>query len=76
MSAAPSSNGKIETSVRMLGVIANAIRDAGKIANGELYADVMGFLNITQYAKLIDILKRSGLIEVEAYMLTWIGPKK
>jgi hypothetical protein len=56
-------------------ILADAIRDLGEVPSGHLYAHVMGAMSLETYQGLIGILKRAGLIEEKAHLLTWIGPK-
>jgi len=57
--------------------VAEVIREAGAIPSGELYARLMGKLNIESYEMLIESLIKSELIRRErSHLLVWIGPEK
>ena len=52
--------------------IAKAIRDAGGIPNGHLYAQVMGKMSFDQYQNMIETMKKMSLIKEENNFLTYI----
>jgi hypothetical protein len=56
--------------------IAEAIRELGEVPSGHLYGLLMDRLTIGQFEQTIGILKRSGLVQEKAHLLTWIGPAK
>ena len=60
--------------VAVLGAMAEAIREAGSIPSGHLYALVMGRMGLHDYDVGIGILKRAVLVEESAHVLTWVGP--
>ena len=51
-----------------------AIRTAGTIPSGTLYAMMLGQMSLAFYEGLIDQLVRSGLVRKDSHLLTWIGP--
>ena len=56
-------------------VVAEAIRTAGQIPSGTVYAMMMGQMSLVYYEALIDHLVRCGLIRKDdSRLLTWIGP--
>ncbi len=59
----------------MLTAVSEAIREAGRIPSGTLYAVLMGKVNIAGYEKMIGILKGAGLVEERSHELIWIGPR-
>ena len=62
--------------VRALAALAEAIRDLGEIPEGELYARLMGYLDLNGFTRLIDRLIGAKLVErTPAHLLRWIGPK-
>ena len=44
--------------------IALAIRTAGRIPSGHLYASLMGVMGLVQYQRILETLKTAGLIKV------------
>lgn len=62
--------------VRVCIALAGAIRNLGSVPNGELYARTMNHLNIQTYTSVLEVLKKSKLVEEKNHLLTWIGPKK
>jgi len=59
--------------MRVVQIIAEAIRKLGRIPSGHLYAQVMGALTLDQYQGVIGTLERSGVIEVKNHELIWKG---
>jgi hypothetical protein len=57
-------------------VVAEAIRELGTVPSGHLYARLMGFFSIEQYAQLIDLLKAAGLVREQNHLLSWTGEAK
>jgi hypothetical protein len=55
--------------------VGSAIRDLGSVPNGRLYAELMGQLSQESYNKVIDLLKRTGMVSEDNHVLTWTGPK-
>jgi hypothetical protein len=54
--------------------VGEAIRDAGEIPSGHLYAALCGYLDLRTYERIVETLKRSGLIrETGMHMLVWEG---
>lgn len=67
---------QIEAALGTIQAIAETIRDLGEVPSGVLYARLMGTLPLHDYNRVIDILKRSGLVtETPGHLLRWSGPK-
>ena len=62
--------------MQILQAVAEAIRGLGRVPSGELYASIMGTLDIQTYERIIAILKGSGVIREENYELIWNLPKE
>lgn len=56
--------------------LGEAIREAGEIPSGHLYAVVMGRMGLEMYETAIQMLVKGGLVRNNNHLLTWIGPKK
>ncbi|HEY6340187.1 MAG TPA: hypothetical protein VIY49_01735 [Bryobacteraceae bacterium] len=54
--------------------VAEAIRTAGSLPSGELYAILCGRVDLAGYQALIKTLKNAGLVREENHLLTWTGP--
>ena len=67
---------QLSAGIETIRVIADTIRDLGTVPSGELYAHVMEHLTIQQYTKVIDILKRTGLVTESGHLLRWVEPKR
>jgi hypothetical protein len=54
---------------------ADAIRELGSVPSGHLYANVIGHMDLPTYERIIETLKRAGLVAEKNHLLTWVGPK-
>lgn len=64
---------EITAALQKIKLIADAVKDAGSIPSGHLYAVVMSAISLSEYEKIIGLLKRSELISETANVLTWRG---
>lgn len=71
----PATSEQIAASVSMISALSEAIREAGRIPSGHLYAMVIDRLSLEHYERLITVIKRSGLVVEVANELRWIGPQ-
>lgn len=61
--------------VETIKAVSEAIREAGEIPSGHLYALLCGFMSFSDYEAIISLLKRAGLIKENALnLLIWTGP--
>jgi hypothetical protein len=61
--------------LKVLVAVGDAIREAGEISSGSLYAVVMGRLDMHRYETIIATLKNADLInESPAHLLRGSGP--
>jgi hypothetical protein len=71
----PVSSAQFRAGLDLTFAIAEAIREAGEIPSGTLYALVLGKVDYDGYQKLLGILKGAGLIQVmPSHMVKWVGP--
>jgi hypothetical protein len=66
---------KAKSALDMVFLMSEAIREAGSIPSGHLYAMVLGQLTMEQYTRVIGILEGAGLVRETANVLTWVGPQ-
>jgi hypothetical protein len=59
--------------IKLVQAIADTIKDLGSVPSGHLYAHLMGLVDLDSYNKIINILKESGRVKEENYMLTWVN---
>ena len=59
----------------VLAAMLEVIRTKGEIPSGELYAWVMGKMDIRTYEAMIATIKRTGLVVEKNDLLMWVGPK-
>jgi len=63
---------QIHAGLEILKALADTIRELHSVPSGELYARVMGHMDINAYERAIQILKNAGLVaESGAHLLTW-----
>ena len=67
---------QVGAAIKATAVMAEAIREAGEIPSGHLYAMVMGNMDLPTYNGIIKVLKGTGLVKESANVLTWTGPMK
>ena len=56
-------------------IVGQAIREAGSIPSGLLYAALMAKTDIEGFQGIIRTLKNAGVISEAGNVLTWTGPK-
>ena len=67
---------QLEAAIQALKALAEIIRHAGEVPSGELYARLMHKVTLEDYTRLIETLKRTGLVtETPGHLLRWAGPK-
>ena len=66
---------QIDSTIRVVHAVAEAIRAAKEIPSGVLYATLMpAGISIDQYESVIGTLCRAKLVQSKFNVLTWIGP--
>lgn len=65
----------ITSGINAIAAIAEAVRTAGEIPSGQLYALVCGTLTLGMYNDILGILKRAKLVEERGHLLRWVGPE-
>lgn len=66
---------QVKAAFTMVAAVAEAIREAGEIPSGTLYAVLCSKVDITGYEAIIRTLKNAGLVSESANMLKWVGPR-
>jgi len=65
---------QVQAAVEILRAVAEMIQSVGQIPSGQLYALLMGKMDIETYERMISTLIGAGLIRRErSHMLVWIG---
>lgn len=64
---------KMQAAVEIMKAVAEAIKEAGSIPSGHLYAQLMGKMSLGSYEKMIDAMQRMGLVKVDDHLLTYVG---
>jgi hypothetical protein len=67
---------QVKAAFQVTALVCEAIREAGRIPSGELYATLMGKMDLETYDKMIATIKRTGLVEERGHELIWMGPLK
>ena len=56
-----------------LGVAAaETVKDLGQVPSGHLYAALMHQMTLDQYTKVVNIMKRAGMVKENNNLLTWV----
>jgi len=63
----------VEQFTELTVTVAEAIREAGEIPSGHLYAQLMGRLSLDLYNEMVATMKRAGLIEETNHVLKYTG---
>lgn len=66
---------QIKAALEVLRTVADTIRELGSVPNGELYTQMMPFIDLATYNKVIETLKGAGLVKEELHILKWVGPQ-
>lgn len=66
---------QVQASVNALLAIAEAIRELGEVPSGELYARLMGHMDLETYESFIRRLVGAKLVENRGHLLVWVGPE-
>jgi hypothetical protein len=66
---------QVKAAFTMVAAVAEAIREAGEIPSGTLYAALISRVDLQGYESIIRTLKNADLVSESAHMLKWIGPK-
>lgn len=67
---------KIMKAMEIVKLVGEVIRDVREIPSGHLYACLMEKISFDDYTKVIDLLKKAGLVEESnAHMLSWKEPR-
>lgn len=54
--------------------VTEAIREAGEVPLGTLYAMVCGKMDLQEFETMIRAIKNTGLVTETAHLLKWTGP--
>ena len=61
--------------VRLASEDTRAIKDAGRIPQGTLYAALMTLgMDLPAFNRLVDLIVGTGLVRREGHELVWVGP--
>ena len=66
--------GETAAALMIIRAVADAVRDLGQVPEGELYAAIMGHLSLDAFNRVLEILKRGGMIQVRGHLVIWTGP--
>ena len=66
---------QVKTALLAIQVLAQAVKLAGQIPAGTLYAAVMSYMNVDTFDSFVARLVGAGLVRRDAsHLLVWIGP--
>ena len=64
---------EVKAGIRVVKAVAEAIREAGRIPSGHLYALLCGVTDLAGYEQIIGILVNAGLVRKAGHELVWVG---
>jgi len=67
---------QVFASLNLVKAVADTIRDLKQVPSGLLYSELMAYMDLETYNKIIGILKSAGLVTEQNYLLTWVEPPK
>jgi hypothetical protein len=59
----------------ILAAVAEAVRSAGRVPSGTVYAALIGKVTLEGYQSMLRTLNGAGLVKEVAHELIWIGPE-
>ena len=62
---------QIKSGLYLIRAVADAIKEAKEIPSGHLYAMMMNYVSLSEYEKIIGILKNAGIITEKMNLLKW-----
>lgn len=65
---------EIEAAFRITAATTDAIREAGELPAGVLYATLMGRMDLAAFEKMVALIVNTGLVEKRGDLLRWVGP--
>ena len=65
---------QIRAAIETVRLLADTIRELKRVPSGELYAQVMGAMDLVTYQRAIQTLKNTGLVSESGHLLEWRGP--
>lgn len=66
---------QVQGALQIVRAVADAIRELKGVPSSHLYARLMGYMDLATYTKVIETLKRSGLVKESGHLLTWVEPE-
>jgi xanthine dehydrogenase iron-sulfur cluster and FAD-binding subunit A len=66
---------QIKAAFQILAAVADAIRELKTVPSGEMYARLMGRMDLRTFTAIVDRLKGAGLVAESGDVLLWVGPE-
>lgn len=67
---------QLDRAFQMAAIVGDTIQALQRVPSGELYARVMGHMDLVTYNGIIGTLKSIELVSEKNHELIWIGPPK
>jgi hypothetical protein len=64
---------QVSAAVHIVAAVGQAIKEAGQVPEGELYAVCMAHMDLSQFNSCIDTLVRCKMVRKSNHLLTWVG---
>ena len=67
---------EIIATIETVRAIADAIKELNQVPSGVLYTAVMAKMDLPTFQRIVETLKRAGLVTESNHVLTWHQPKE
>jgi hypothetical protein len=64
-------NGQAKAGLSLVVAVAETVKDLGEVHSGTLYAALMDRMTLTQFDRVLDIMKRAGMVTQKDNLLRW-----
>lgn len=65
---------QVWAAINAVRAIADLIKEVKQVPSGVIYSQVMQHMDLATYNGIIAVLKSSGLVTEQNFMLTWVEP--
>ena len=65
-------NERVKAGLSLMVAVAETVKDLGQVPSGHLYAVLMDQMTFDQYNRIVDIMKRAGMVTEQNNQLTWV----
>ena len=66
---------ELKAGLKLIVAVSEAIREAGSVPSGHLYAMLCSKVDAAGYERIIGMLKGAGVVQEKNHLLVWCGPQ-